>query len=389
MSAKRTADTRPDAGRVVIFYKSIPQYRRRFYELLRERLAMDGIGLELIYGRPAIEDAAKADSVDLSWAVKAGSRSVRFAGRELIWQKGLTRLRYGDLVIVEQASKLLLNYVLFALHRCGFIRLAFWGHGKSTRSTPLTTVGERAKAFMSRRMWWWFAYNERGARFVRSLGYPEHRITSVGNSIDTRALVTAASNVNASSLVELRSRLGIRGDNVCVFVGGMYEDKRLPFLLSACEFIHNRLPDFEMVFVGDGPETELVRAAAAQREWLHHVGAKFDEERVPYLMLGKLMLMPGAVGLAVLDAFCLEVPLVTIDVPYHGPEIEYLVDGTNGVIVERGSDARRYAAVVAELLIDDDARARLQEGCRESRERYSIECMAQRFADGVVGAMRN
>ena len=118
-------------------------------------------------------------------------------------------------------------------------------------------------------------------------------------------------------------------------------------------------------------------------------GAKFDEERVPYLMLGKLMLMPGAVGLAVLDAFCLEVPLVTIDVPYHGPEIEYLVDGTNGVIVERGSDARRYAAVVAELLIDDDARARLQEGCRESRERYSIECMAQRFADGVVGAMRN
>jgi glycosyltransferase involved in cell wall biosynthesis len=389
VSARRTADPRPGDGRVVIFYKSIPQYRRRFYELLRERLATDGIGLELIYGQPAMEDTAKGDSVDLPWAIQAGSRSVRLAGRELIWQNGLTRLRPGDLVIVEQASKLLLNYVLFALHCCGFIRLAYWGHGRSTRSTPLTALGERAKAFMSRRMWWWFAYNERGARFVRSLGYPGQRITSVDNSIDTRALIAAASSVVPSALVELRSRLGLRGDNVCVFVGGMYEDKRLPFLLSACELIRNRLPDFELVLVGDGPEGGLVREAAARHRWLHHVGPLFDDEKVPYVLLAKLMLMPGAVGLAVLDAFCLEVPLVTTDIPYHGPEIEYLVDGVNGVIVERDSDTDRYAAVVADLLVDDDARARLREGCRGSRERYSVERMAQRFADGVVCAMRD
>ena len=83
--------------RVIIFYKSIPQYRRRFFELLRERLAAEGIGLELIYGRPSMEDAAKGDSVELPWAVRAGSRSVRLVGREVIWQKGLTRLRLGDL----------------------------------------------------------------------------------------------------------------------------------------------------------------------------------------------------------------------------------------------------------------------------------------------------
>ena len=181
--------------RVVIFYKSIPQYRRRFFELLRERLASDGIGLELIYGRPTMEDAAKGDSVDLPWAVKAGSRSVRLAGRELVWQNGLTRLRRGDLVIVEQASKLLLNDVLFAVHRAGLIRMAFWGHGRSTRLRPLTDRGERVKRYMSRRVWWWWAYNERSAAYVRDLGYPDERITRVQNSIDTLSLVAAAAAV--------------------------------------------------------------------------------------------------------------------------------------------------------------------------------------------------
>jgi exopolysaccharide biosynthesis WecB/TagA/CpsF family protein len=33
---------------------------------------------------------------------------------------------------------------------------------------------------------WWFAYNDLSAGIVRSLGYPEERITSVQNAIDTR-----------------------------------------------------------------------------------------------------------------------------------------------------------------------------------------------------------
>jgi hypothetical protein len=45
---------------------------------------------------------------------------------------------------------------------------------------------------------------------------------------------------------------------------------------------------------------------------------------VPYFILSKLVLMPGLVGLAVLDASALEVPLVTTAVPYHTPELTTL-----------------------------------------------------------------
>ena len=49
--------------RVAIIYKSMPQYRRRFFELLRDSLSGEAIDLQLIYGQPGAKDAAKKDTV--------------------------------------------------------------------------------------------------------------------------------------------------------------------------------------------------------------------------------------------------------------------------------------------------------------------------------------
>lgn len=139
--------------------------------------------------------------------------------------------------------------------------------------------------------------------------------------------------------------------------------------------------------MGAGPNDRIVKEAAEKYKWIHYVGAKFDEEKVPYFMLSKLLLMPAAVGLAVLDAFALEVPLVTTDGPFHGPEIEYLVDGVNGVSVQEPDDPVAYAAAVTRLLKDDALRERLVAGCRKSANLYTVEEMVQRFTSGVLRAL--
>ena len=384
---RAVAGCSPLRPRVVIFYKSIAQYRRRFYELLRERLAEDGIELEVFYGEPVSYEQARRDRIDLPWANKTRLHSFVLAGHEVIWQPGLTRLRRGDLVIVEQASKLLLNYLVFALQRLGLVRMAYWGHGRTTRAHQLTAVGERAKAYLSRRVWWWFAYNERSAGFVRALGYPDDRITRVQNAIDTAALAAAAARVDDEQLASLRAELGVVGGNVCIFVGAMYADKRLPFLLEACELIRRDVPDFEIIFVGDGPESAVVREAADHAPWIHYVGARFDDGKVPYFLLAKLALTPGGVGLGVLDAAVLDTPTVTTDVSYQGPEIEYLHDGASGLVVTGDPSPAAYADAVASVLRDDALLEQLRQGCRESRQLYSIEDMVANFAAGVRAAL--
>jgi glycosyltransferase involved in cell wall biosynthesis len=158
-------------------------------------------------------------------------------------------------------------------------------------------------------------------------------------------------------------------------------------LLEACELIRQRVPDFEIIFVGAGTEAALVKQAAERHSWIRYVGPKFDYDKVPYFLLSKLSLMPGLVGLGILDAFALGVPLVTTALPYHSPEIEYLQDGVNGVVVPQAESATAYGETVTELLRDEGRRQLLVAGGRASAEVYTIENMVERFATGVGQAL--
>ena len=129
--------------RVAIVYKSLPHYRRRFFELLREDLEARGVELSLIYGQPGDADAAKADCVDLPWATRITNRIWRFGKREVYWQPCLGLTRDADLVIVEQANKLLINYALQGLRQLGLRQVAFWGHGRDFQALGRFPIRER------------------------------------------------------------------------------------------------------------------------------------------------------------------------------------------------------------------------------------------------------
>ena len=375
--------------KVAIIQRYLTQYREPFFKRLRERLSHANIELVLICGSPSQNESKKKDVRELTWARRIDHQNIKMGSRELCWQPCLKVLRGSDLVIVEQASKLLLNYVLFVDQVFGFKKLCFWGHGKNFQEHSSSVIGEGIKRFMSRHVYWWFAYNDLSARLVASLGYPKSRITSVKNAIDTRRLVEARQKITQAQLKHVKRELGIKGDNICLYTGGMYKEKRLGFLLEACVRIKNTVPDFEIIFIGAGPEDSRIKAATRKFEWIHYPGPKFDEDKVPYFMLAKLFLMPGLVGLAVLDAFALETPLVTTNVPYHSPEIEYLVDGVNGVIVGDPEDPSVYAAEVSYLLQNNEARTELIMGCHTAKGKYTIEEMVERFAEGVTKALHS
>jgi len=126
-------------------------------------------------------------------------------------------------------------------------------------------------------------------------------------------------------------------------------------------------------------------AEAAQAEpWIHYLGSKNDHDKVPFWAMAKLLLMPGLVGLVVVDSFALGVPLVTTDFPFHSPEIDYLKDGENGCIVNCGEDVRAYAEAVVSLLQNPTRLGAMKEGALRSAGLHTIENMAKNFAEGVM-----
>ena len=328
--------------KVLIAYKYVPQYRAPFFDQLRATLAAEDIALTLVYGDPTPDEASKKDASRLPWATYLPSRSFVLRGRCLLYQPFLRLSKGFDLIVIEQANRLLINPVLVLLNRLGLRRVAYWGHGKNVQ-TREPGPARWLKSFLSTNVAWWFAYNETSAEVVMKLGYPSDRITRVMNTIDNQKLASDLDSVTDAEVAALRQRLGLETQHVCLYIGGMYDLKRLDFLLEALLEIRRRLPDFRMIFLGSGVEKGKVEAFAGEHPWCSFEGSRFGREKATYMKVGRLILMPGLVGLAVIDSFIAGLPIVTTNLSYHSPEIEYLQSGSNGVMVQVADDAAAYA----------------------------------------------
>jgi len=365
---------------VLIIQEHLPAFRVPFYQKLRENLAASGVDLRLIYATNQRNTFLKGQ---LAWATAV---PIRWLG-PLAWQPVLRQARKADLVVFQQESKYIVNPLLQVLAKIGWPPVAYWGHGRNFQAPVGTGYSTRLKNFLATKVHWWFAYNDLSARVVRELGYPADRITSVGNAIDTTGLIERHASLTKEELDTVRNELGLKSQNIAVYTGGLYPNKRIDFLVEAALLIRQQIPDFELIVIGDGPDRPRISAAAYQHPWIHDVGPKNDQAKVPYWALAKLLLMPGLVGLVVVDSFALGVPLVTTDFPYHSPEIDYLKNDFNGLLVPCGQSAGIYASAVADLLLDPSRLERLRTGALASAADHTIEKMADHFAAGVMLAL--
>lgn len=368
-------------AKVVVVQRILPHYRVSFFRMLRQVMAEDGNDLKVVYGQERPGTVPRSMFVDEPWAVRIKNQYIQTGLTELVWQPCLSFVRGADLVIVEQANRLLVNYVLLARLKLTGTPIAYWGHGRNFQTDFRAGLKERWKRSLLRAADWWFAYTEISKQEMVNAGVPRERVTVVNNTVDSDAFTYALHELTREDIDTVRTAHGITSHNVAVYCGGMYSDKRLPFLIAACDEVRKRVPDFEMVFIGDGPEQNLVEDAASRRPWMHYVGGVYSKDKAVYFSIARALLMPGLVGLAIVDSFVASVPIFTTDVPIHSPEIAYLKDGENGVMTPH--DICEYADAVASYFMSADLQKRLMKGCRGSAEDLGIDRMVERFAGGI------
>ncbi|RYG95561.1 MAG: glycosyltransferase [Alphaproteobacteria bacterium] len=345
------------------------------------------IDYRVVYSDPPLANKRKRDTVEIPWSLKVPVRRV-LSGR-LTYQCALQQALSADLVIVQQENKLLLNYVLHIVRRFGGVRLAYFGHGRNFQARDRNSREERWKRFWTTRVDWWFGYTEETRAHLIQLGFPPERVTVFNNAVDTRLTRTVAESTPEKRLDDLRREMGLTGSNVGIFVGGLYPDKRLGFLIDAAERVRAQLSDFELLVVGGGEELQRVEGLASLRPWMRVTGPRFGTDKVELMRLAKLFLMPGLVGLAVLDAGAAGLPTITTAFPWHSPEIAYLEPEVNGLIIEQWQDPQAYADAVIALLCDPGRLSVMSHAARVTAETRSVEAMAENFAAGVVAALRS
>lgn len=371
---------------VVIIQRRLTDYRVPLFERLRTILHEDGIELRLLYGDPAPSELAKLDGADIPWGEKLPTRY--YLGKNICWQPFFSQVRGADLVIVSQENKLIWNlWPLFGPRR---YRLAFWGHGANMQASSWSWLQENFKDLTATRVDWWFAYTGLSKAMVARLGFPAEKITNVENSVDTSALQADFDAVGAPELEELKAALDLGDGPVGLFIGSLYPEKRLDFLLEAGKQLVQRFPDFRLVVVGDGPSRDMLDAATLDHAWLRCVGRKDGRDKARLMKLASVIMNPGLVGLGLLDALVAGVPLVTTDCGLHSPEIDYLRHGENGFIT--ANSLQDYVQTVEKVLSNAANMNRpLDYHAGQYRAafdyHYTIENMAAHFRDGILRAL--
>ena len=233
---------------------------------------------------------------------------------------------------------------------------------------------------------WWFAYTGLTVDILQNSGYPTGQITCLDNAIDTSSFKADLDSWSTQQVDEEKKRLGISAKaSVGIFCGSLYPDKRLKLLIDAAVLIRTAKPDFAMVIIGDGPSMPQLREAAAGRPWMHLVGMRTGREKALYFRMGDVMLNPGLVGLHIVDAFCSGMVMITTSSARHSPEVVYLRDGENGVYTNDTPEAYSQAVLA---VIQDPMRLQLMKGnAMADSERYTLENMVEKFADGIEAAI--
>lgn len=373
---------------VVLFQYRMFHYRKELIELLRSKLASAGVKLELVYGQAYGKELLKKDEADVSWGHKVRNRYLPVKEKkDLCWQPLPKSIKNPDLVIFMQENRLLANYYWILQSKLGRTRTAYWGHGRDFQSRAPGGLRERWKQGNIKSVDWWFAYTSITLDILKETGFPDERVTLLNNSIDTDGFRRDAEAVPEEQLAALRAQFGITDKApVGLFCGSIYPDKKPEFMVAVADLIHKQYPDFHFLVIGDGQSAPIMRQAAESRPWMHCVGAKRGLEKAALFRLGTFVINPGSVGLHVLDAFALSLPMLTTSTALHGPEIAYLEHGKTGFVTEEDVDT--YANCALSLIRDPAYAAVVRDNCHRASLEYTVDRMASRFADGIVRCLR-
>ena len=170
------------------------------------------------------------------------------------------------------------------------------------------------------------------ARYARDhVGVPGERVRTVPNGIGPEWLV-------GSDGPPERTGHRVRA----TWLGVMQPVKRVPDLVRAAA----RVPDLELLLVGDGPERPRVERAVAETGCADrvHLAGHHCEPR-PLLRTSDMVVLPSAAEacpMALLQAMACGLPVVATDV---GGVAEVVRDGVDGLLVPPGDDEALVAAL--------------------------------------------
>jgi glycosyltransferase involved in cell wall biosynthesis len=121
-----------------------------------------------------------------------------------------------------------------------------------------------------------------------------------------------------------------------LFIGRLIPSKKINIAIEYFQMLQQQIPEKELFLeiIGDGPESHIVKAAMTKNKNINWYGALVEESEIaPIMKQSACVFLPGDSGLSINHAFAYGRPYITFESKNHGPEISYVTNFKNGMIL--------------------------------------------------------
>jgi len=352
---------------VLIIQEQVPHYRVPFFRFLADELGSRDLGLRVV----SSSVLPKVDELGFPHQRVLASRWGLSAFRTICCQRPtvLVLPHSGRFAPVATTTRLLQSHGRKQL---------FWGVGLARRYGGASERDRRQAAEEAvRRLMLsvcdhYLSYTEISTTNLLNSGYDAARITTLNNAVE--ALATPEQAMTAQ-----RVPLQI------LFVASLVEEKEPLAAVAIADRLRLLAPGASLHIVGDGPFRPQCEQAANGREWVHYHGAQRGQSLRELALKSDIAIIPGRVGLAVLEMASAGLPMATFAASRHTPEIAYLKDGINSLFLS--GDINVAAKELEALLTDRPALESMRKEALSTASKYTVRGMAVNFADGVMASL--
>jgi glycosyltransferase involved in cell wall biosynthesis len=371
--------------RVILQQPALPKYR---IPVFRELARRPGIDLTVVYGSTPGLDNATPDGFEAKYVPLYRGH---IFGEPVYWHAP-----QWDYATREKADALIVTWDLhYAALVPGLLRAKAndvatiaWGHAASKDEIPWQAalrrkVGQLATATLF--------YNGTIARRHIDAGYDPRRVFVAQNSLDQAPIEQAKRYwlERPGALEAFRQREGIGGCPTILFVSRLDHTRKLELLLQATATLREQIPNIRLVIIGKGDHEPALRREVDALDIapnVRFVGALYEEAQLaPWFLSATVFAFPNSMGLSLPHAFGSGLPVVTSDrLDAHGPEIESLRHGRNGLLFKDG-DVGSLVEMLARVLRDPALARRLSE---DALRTVTSELTLSNMVDGFEQAIR-
>ena len=371
--------------RVRLIQEIIPHYRVPVFENLAARPEIDlTIHADLSEGTTSLKGESHVP----------GCRLEHFSESRLgpfLWDSQIVSISAQpcDVLILPWRTRSLFSSKAIRTARRSGAGVVLWGHGFGKYDNPFrravrTRLLKKVDALLF--------YDPVTAKKFVSEDLPAEKIFAAPNAIDQRPIQKAirAWKDDPGRLEAFQKKEGLDPDHTAIFISRLEPYKKLDLLLDGLKHALKHEPRMRLVLVGDGSaraEAEAHARAIGVDHAVRFLGAIYDEtELAGWCLSACCMAFSVGVGLSVMHAFGYGLPFLTSDdISGHGPEINAIRHGENGLLYKDG-DSGDLGRKLVEFAQSDERRRELSEAARASvgPDGWCIDRMVDGFVECIT-----